>query len=186
MKGLPRLAFLVLIAASTWSPFAHAADKPTPPDELLRKRMAYLTRVMLTDGYEKGGWKDPAWDDNARKVIELHIRKIADDPSVQPDDQDALHEALGRCTAAQCADVFVQYIGARNLPHLNAPRDVMIKAHLGLSWQHDDLKTYTPQVRADVYLRGAKYAAMSAADKLGLKYSSAGWPRCPKRSPTPT
>jgi len=114
-RWLATLAGLILIAGA---PAVLPAPAPAATTRLAKgptssasKRSAYFRRIFLTDGYEKAGHHDPAWDDSARKAIELYVRRVADDPARSDDEADDALAMVNKCRAARCDSLMV--IGKR-------------------------------------------------------------------------
>src|SRR5579883_1983669 len=103
---------------------AVGADAPIPQDtvKMEKRRLERLewNRLTLQGAYEKIGKKDPKWDEQARKAMDLAARMFSQevDPTVNPLDVNPPAKAA---VDAGCDDPMVVYLYNRTLIGPNYP-----------------------------------------------------------------
>jgi hypothetical protein len=155
------------------SPPAAGAAAPVPAKPLIpvQIRVNYLKRIMLTDGYDKVGMRDPKWDDKAREAINAYILILGEDPAQTGDEEEAVFYAIGQCMRAHSPDPLLGYIGARNASKLEFPEAVKVQMHIEAALGAKEHGKYPAMLRCQIFFRAADYAARGAALKMEEKYS---------------
>ncbi|HEY7120003.1 MAG TPA: hypothetical protein VH475_25670 [Tepidisphaeraceae bacterium] len=170
----------MMLSAGAGSSFAAAglpATEPARPAPA-RKRLDYYRRLFLTDGYEKAGRHDPAWDASARAAIENYARVVAGDPLRTGDEQDAGRDAAGACLRSRCADSLVLYVAARLYDDRAMPEAQKLRLYCGAAERAAEADNkYPAMLRAEILFRGAGRAAGGARQNLlpKLAESSKEW-----------
>jgi hypothetical protein len=160
-----RLAAFVARGPAAWAADPKAAE--------LARRVAFARRVMLTDGYEKGGRRDPQWDRKVRALIDVQIAAACDDPATTGDSRELRMEALRDLPDPPRQDVLVQYIAGRRF---GLAKDAIgeIANHVGAARACAGQAGYSPYVRALALFRGAACAGLAGRDPRASQFAGEG------------